>query len=130
MEEAGGAIGFAEESEVMKMSYESPIRLIENDLNKSIEDNVMAVILTYGIEVDREELIRALRFDREQYDRGYRDGLADRYNRPVVPYQVGRRWFCGSCSTAVGRYWKYCQNCGRRLGWEDVDIEDSDERKG
>ena len=35
------------------------------------------------------------------------------------PYKKGNRWHCGNCSTAVGRFWQYCQKCGEKINWSD-----------
>jgi len=53
--------------------YESPIRMIVGEMETKMETDTMSVIQRYGIDVDKEELIKALNYDREQYDKGYRD---------------------------------------------------------
>lgn len=61
--------------------YESPIHLIYDDiklqLDKNVEDYVYSAVQNVGVNVDREELIRALKYDREQYSSGYRNGQAE-----------------------------------------------------
>lgn len=86
------------------MSYESPIRIIEGKLTTRIEDDIMTVVKSYGIEVDKAELERALRYDREQYEKGYRDGKNSRYCEGVKPYFDDNRWHCGECLTAIGSH--------------------------
>ena len=54
--------------------YESPIRRIVGEMETKMEADTMSVIQHYGIDVDKEELIKALAYDREQYDKGYQDG--------------------------------------------------------
>lgn len=54
--------------------YESPITLIqkvENAYNSWVEDNVFKMISSMNIKVDRDELIKALKYDRQQYEHGY-----------------------------------------------------------
>lgn len=62
------------------LDYESPIRLIETDIytqmRKQQENDVFEAILKYGIDVDKEELIKALKYDRGQYEKGYADAMA------------------------------------------------------
>lgn len=58
--------------------YESPVRLIASQFETKIENDVMSVIQNYDIQVDKDELIKALNYDRQQYDKGYRDAC----NRP------------------------------------------------
>ena len=55
--------------------YEPPIEIIYKDMQTKVENNVFAAVQEYGIAVDKEELIKALQYDRDQYERGYRDGL-------------------------------------------------------
>lgn len=59
-------------------SYESPINVIMSDvytqLEVNLEKGVMSAIGNLGVDVNKDELIRALQYDREQYKKGYRDG--------------------------------------------------------
>ena len=61
--------------------YESPINVIINDMCRDIkkkeENYVMEYIQNIGIDVDENELAKALRYDRQQYDKGYEDGFKD-----------------------------------------------------
>lgn len=59
--------------------YESPIEKIYSDIQSQIikqdEEHMMcAVNQATNYIVDKEELIKALQYDREQYDKGYKDG--------------------------------------------------------
>ena len=60
------------------MAYKSPINITFDELkfrlNEDFERHVVEAIQSYQVEVDRDELIRALLFDRRQYDRGFEDG--------------------------------------------------------
>ena len=59
--------------------YESPINLIEieRQIIEDQEKGIFKVIKRMGIDVDRDELIKALQYDRDQYAKGYRDGKAE-----------------------------------------------------
>ena len=57
--------------------YESAVRIIHDDLRIKQEESVMTVIQNLGIDVNKEELIKALQYDRDQYDKGYADGYED-----------------------------------------------------
>ena len=57
--------------------YESPIQLTVGEMKMKYEDEIYQCIQQYGINVDKEELIRALQYDRNQYEKGYRDGYRD-----------------------------------------------------
>ena len=58
--------------------YESPIELITSQVYHSIieqqENQVYQAIQNVGVNVDKEELLKALKYDREQYQKGYNDG--------------------------------------------------------
>lgn len=103
--------------------YESPIRIIERERTSKIEGDIMTVVQSYGIDVDKVELARALRYDREQYGKGFDDGRKDRFCHAIKPYKDGNRWHCGQCSIAIGRYWRFCQFCGQKIGWDEVNDE-------
>ena len=55
--------------------YESPIEIITKQMRTQFEDNVFKAIQDYGIVVDKEELIKALQYDRGQYEKGFADGM-------------------------------------------------------
>lgn len=42
-----------------------------------MDDNIYRTVLKYDINVDKEELLRALEYDRLQYDAGYLDGIRE-----------------------------------------------------
>ena len=57
--------------------YESPIEIIQktmtSNLLKAQEDAVLHAVCEVGINVNKEELIKALAYDRDQYSKGYED---------------------------------------------------------
>lgn len=64
--------------------YESPITIIEQvneqlvaNLNLQIENEIMRVVKSFGVNIDKEELIKLLNNDRNQYHKGYVDGIKD-----------------------------------------------------
>lgn len=59
------------------MNYESPIEILTSQIRFEYENNIMTAIQDYGVNVDKEELIKALKYDRDQYMKGYQDGLID-----------------------------------------------------
>jgi hypothetical protein len=46
-------------------------------METQMEGDILRAVQKYGINVDKEELIRALQYDRNQYEKGYADGKAD-----------------------------------------------------
>ena len=64
--------------EIIKNTYQSPIRQIETVMKDAIEDAFMKEIkIAVGLDIDKNELIRALKYDREQYQKGYEDAKAN-----------------------------------------------------
>lgn len=55
--------------------YKSPIEIIYGQMQTNMENNIYEAVQKYGVNVDKEELIRALQYDRDQYDEGYKDGV-------------------------------------------------------
>lgn len=60
--------------------YESPIEIIQHkirsDINERVDDAVYTAVIRADIHVEREELIKALKYERDQYNNGYADGMA------------------------------------------------------
>jgi len=58
--------------------YKSPIEKIYGEIQTQIEQEdekmVMKAVRKVGINVDKESLIKALQYDRNQYTKGYEDG--------------------------------------------------------
>ena len=68
--------------------YESPIDLtltpmqirteeIRSGIDGQIEKEIIAAVRGVHIDVDREELIKALNYNRRQYEKGYADAKVD-----------------------------------------------------
>lgn len=57
--------------------YESPIKVFctNTELQKLEDEAVFRAVRNLGFLIDKDELIRALRYDRDQYDKGYRDAM-------------------------------------------------------
>ena len=62
-------------------AYDSPITLIAGQLETKIENDVMSTIQRYGIDVNKEELLKALNYDRQQFDAGYQKGFEAGYQK-------------------------------------------------
>ena len=54
--------------------YESPIKIITGQIKTNYEDEIFRAIQNVEINVDREELLKALEYDRGQYEEGFREG--------------------------------------------------------
>lgn len=55
------------------MSYQSPITLFQTQMQSKIEEEIYQAIMKVGVDVDKEELLKALAYDRNQYQKGYDD---------------------------------------------------------
>lgn len=61
--------------EIPDMDYEFPIKIYQSEMQTEMENGIFKTIQSYGISVDKTELIKALKYDRQQYDKGFRDGI-------------------------------------------------------
>ena len=55
--------------------YKSPVEIIYGQMRTSVENDVVKAVMDVGINVDKDELIRALQYDRGQYEKGYQDAV-------------------------------------------------------
>lgn len=55
--------------------YESTIELMYGAMRSEIEGAVYKAVQDVGIKVDKEELLCALMYDRQQYEKGFKDGM-------------------------------------------------------
>lgn len=64
--------------------YESPIHLTITPPQIDpgvLEDTFLTITQQYQIEVDKDELVKALQYDRDQYNKGFKDGKQFILNR-------------------------------------------------
>ena len=61
----------------VRMSYTSPIELIQQQTRHQIDECILKAVINVGVNVDKEELIKALAYDRGQYQKGYDDRDAE-----------------------------------------------------
>lgn len=63
------------------MNYESPIEVyvkkMQTELVEQLDDGILAAVAETGISVNEDELVKALKYDRGQYEKGYADGFAN-----------------------------------------------------
>ena len=70
--------------------YESPIKIITGNIQTQIDDEIYRAVQNVGINVDREELLKALEYDRGQYEKGFDDGFAQALKIALQDAEVGR----------------------------------------
>ena len=54
--------------------YKSPIDVLQKQIRLQYENDILKAVQEYSITVDKEELLKALQYDREQYEKGFADG--------------------------------------------------------
>jgi hypothetical protein len=74
-----------------EMNYKSPIETINQQVQAKFEGDVMELIHSYGINVDKDELVKALKYDRDQYRKGFEDGCKGATDR--IKAEVAREIF-------------------------------------
>ena len=128
------------------MSYQSPIEIvsayaeISDNIQRMTEDNIVwEVKQKMGINIDKEELKRALAYDRRQYEKGYQD--AERtYKAPEAEWilnENGWNTICNHCEQGVWRgyvpkpseaaeWMPRCPQCGAIMKRTDGDPQEVD----
>lgn len=78
--------------------YKLPIEVIYGEMQMKVENDIYKAVQNVGVNVDKEELLKALEHDRGQYDEGYADGyqkavdeFAERCKGSVVCKLIGLR---------------------------------------
>lgn len=100
--------------------YKSPITLISNEIQLNLEDGMYKAVKQIGIEVDKDELISALKYDRGQYEKGYADAKAEQKSGKWLWDFDGRAIViqCSECGLHYDHWaagFNYCPNCGARM---------------
>lgn len=105
--------------------YESPIEIVFpeygnlfKEVQRKNEEEMMTCIqVETGLVIDKEELIRALRYDRDQYEKGYADGKKS-VNHGRWKTIVIHDTYCFQCSACNSIYngdTQYCPHCGTKM---------------
>ena len=116
--------------------YESPIEIFMKQIRMKQDEAVLQAVQDIGIEVHKDELIKALQYDRGQYEKGYADGQKDAKEAQNIDPESLRPQ--GEWISRLPRHWKgkdecsrcgyhekdhrdlshhnYCPNCGARMG--------------
>ena len=123
--------------------WESPIKQITTEMQFMYENECMKVVQGFGFDVDKEELIKALQYDRKQYEKGYADGyakaideFAEALKERLVGMQMAELQGEDVCPCAeTGEDCPYmnqdigCQYCAREQTIKDID-EIAEQLKG
>lgn len=57
--------------------YNSPIEMIIGNMQMQQEGEIIRAVQEIGVNVDKDELLKALQYDRGQYEKGYKDGIKE-----------------------------------------------------
>ena len=97
---------------------------------EGVDEQVHQAVVHVGINVDKKEMLRALAYDREQYIKGYADGVQDAVKRGWWAHLGGDEWCCTECGNVITTEgsWikptkKYCDECGAKM---EVDSDEND----
>ena len=66
--------------------YKSPIGIIYGEMKTQMEDLILKAVSKVDVDVDKEELTKALLYDRGQYEKGYQDAMANQKWTPVTEW--------------------------------------------
>ena len=73
--------------------YKSPIEIYTTDIHsqmtKKMDDVIWEAVLKYDVVVNKEELVKALKYDRDQYGKGFKD--AEMIFKREIDYEVIRK---------------------------------------
>ena len=115
--------------------YKSPIELIYKDAQYRMEKGIFYAIQKVDINVDRDELLKALAYDRGQYEKGYEDAKAERkrgewIGKPIAGYCTVRCSVCKDVFRENNGRWNFCPTCGAEMREEEADEKPEPRRNG
>lgn len=61
--------------------YKCPIKVLTGEMNIEYENGVLKYVQSLYPSIDKDELTKALQYDREQYNKGYKDGVIETEKR-------------------------------------------------
>lgn len=95
------------------MSYKSPIDILYGDIETKVEGEVVKAIQGYKIDINKEELIKALNYDRNQYSKGYKDGVNDAIDKIRAKIE-------NHCGYTTESHCRYCYHCNNVMGVREI----------
>ena len=102
--------------------YKSPIDMLIADIQHQIaeqqDEEIYKAVVSVGINVDKDELLRALQYDRGQYEKGYADGKVD------ATAELVRCCDCTSCKVILDNVGAGHWHCKKQYGLPEVDPTD------
>ena len=115
-------------------NLEPQIRSFTEKINEGYENRIVATIQEkINVQVNKEELIKALNYDRDQYNKGYEDAKATFYKKGKwEPIPCADRYRCSCCKSVsnlvvsafglvIDGLSPFCPDCGADLREEKED---------
>ena len=101
--------------------YESPIKLFSTNCDIELENGVYKAVTKIAIDVDKDELIKALKYDRGQYEKGYADAKAEqKKGHWIDAREFCSEFMCSNCHNLNrNKIYKYCPYCGAEMEVEE-----------
>ena len=97
-------------------TYVSPITAeiheIQRNYNRKLDTLILNEIRKYDVKVDKDELVKALKYDRNQYEKGYADGKKEAAEE--ILQEVVNAWNTGNLNQRELAY--ICTKHGIELG--------------
>lgn len=103
------------------LDYESPIKVIMGNMRMEQEDNIFRAVREYGVDVDKDELIKALKYDREQYEKGYINGYNAKASDVAREFRQRMNEKMGKHTHLLGK--EYVQRIMREIEKEFSEVE-------
>ena len=93
------------------LEYRAPIQVMSTEMTyHQVDDGILKAVWNVGIDVDKDELLRALSYDRDQYDKGYEAAKSE-----IVHCCECKRWLSdhGCCILRPGEKTRDNDFCSR-----------------
>lgn len=66
------------------IDWESPIKIIQGQLETQMEGDIVKTVQRYGIEVDKDELLKCIKYDRDSFQKGYISGKTEKTSEWIM----------------------------------------------
>ena len=108
----------------LEMIYDDPMEKTIQKIQKETDEFIYQTVINTGVKVDKDELVKALQYDRQQYEKGYADGYeagksdAREHGQWLRNYDKEYPWKCSICGLPyTSNCHNYCCQCG---SWMEV----------
>lgn len=115
----------------LEMIYDDPMERAIQKIQKETDEFIYQTVINTGVKVDKDELVKALQYDRQQYEQGYKDGYyagkedSRKHGQWLVRETSGEwgyenefKWECSICGCPyTSNNHNYCSQCG---AWMEV----------